>query len=58
MSARFDRLKEHVARQYERLGHGRERADHIGAAVAAQVEAEPEVDTAAAAPAAEEPKDG
>lgn len=37
MSAKFERLKEHVARQYQRKGYGRERAEHIGEAVAGKV---------------------
>lgn len=50
MSAKFDRLKEHVARQYERRGYSRERAEHIGSAVAGEV-AEQKAEDAAPAPA-------
>lgn len=38
MGKKFDRLKEHIAREYEAKGYGPERAEKIGAAVAARVE--------------------
>jgi len=34
---KFERLKEHVAREYEDKGFGRERADKIGEAVAGRI---------------------
>jgi hypothetical protein len=34
---KFDRLMEHVTREYEDKGYGKERADKIGAAVAGKV---------------------
>jgi hypothetical protein len=34
---KFDRLMEHVAREYEDKGYGKERAEKIGAAVAGKV---------------------
>jgi len=34
---KFDRLKEHVAREYQDKGFGPERAEKIGAAVAGRV---------------------
>jgi hypothetical protein len=58
MSTKFDRLKEHVASQYEARGLGRDRAEHIGAAVAGKVAREQEGGEEAPAPAAEEPADG
>ncbi len=38
MGKKFDRLKAHVAREYEAKGYGAERAEKIGVAVAARVE--------------------
>lgn len=37
MGKKFDRLMEHVAREYEDKGFGRERAEKIGASVAGKV---------------------
>lgn len=37
MGKKFDRLKEHVAREYTDKGYGPERAEKIGAAVAGRV---------------------
>ncbi len=37
MGKKFDRLQEHVAREYKDKGFGPERAEKIGAAVAGRV---------------------
>lgn len=37
MGKKFDRLKEHVTREYEDKGFGAERAEKIGAAVAGKI---------------------
>lgn len=37
MGKKFDRVMEHIAREYEDKGYGKERAEKIGAAVAGKV---------------------
>lgn len=54
MSSKLDRLRDHVARQYERRGLDRSRADRIAAAVDDQVDATVEAPPATPTPSGED----